>query len=234
MTGTQFKRYHDEGHGFVECSRRFGFQPRRLGQGDQARLDYAVAPAPFDDRRRRYDWAEIQALLRRGRTYRQCKAKFGFYTALGRRQCDEARSGPATTAMTCSTSAELAIVALVEQGQAASSEGLLRDRCAQCGICEWRGKPPRRFTSTTSTAYTDDQRLENLRMLCPNCHSQTETYGGRNIKRAGLAEQGREILCSITAGCQSRLVQLVERQPLNRMSVVRVHPREPRPYRLEA
>jgi 5-methylcytosine-specific restriction endonuclease McrA len=29
----------------------------------------------------------------------------------------------------------------------------------------------------------DDHRLENLRMLCPNCHSQTSTYGGRDVKR---------------------------------------------------
>ena len=27
-----------------------------------------------------------------------------------------------------------------------------------------------------------DNRLENLRILCPNCHSQTPTYAGRNIK----------------------------------------------------
>lgn len=29
----------------------------------------------------------------------------------------------------------------------------------------------------------NDHRLENLHMLCPNCHSQTETYAGRNAKR---------------------------------------------------
>ena len=28
-----------------------------------------------------------------------------------------------------------------------------------------------------------DNRLENLRFLCPNCHSQTETFRGRNIKK---------------------------------------------------
>ena len=28
-----------------------------------------------------------------------------------------------------------------------------------------------------------DNRLENLRILCPNCHSQTSTWGGRNIER---------------------------------------------------
>lgn len=26
----------------------------------------------------------------------------------------------------------------------------------------------------------DDHRIENLRFLCPNCHSQTSTYAGRN------------------------------------------------------
>ena len=28
----------------------------------------------------------------------------------------------------------------------------------------------------------DDNRVENLRFLCPNCHSQTDTFAGRNIK----------------------------------------------------
>lgn len=28
----------------------------------------------------------------------------------------------------------------------------------------------------------DDNRIENLRFLCPNCHSQTETYGGKSRK----------------------------------------------------
>jgi 5-methylcytosine-specific restriction endonuclease McrA len=27
-----------------------------------------------------------------------------------------------------------------------------------------------------------DNRIENLRFLCPNCHSQTETYTGKNMK----------------------------------------------------
>jgi predicted HNH restriction endonuclease len=28
-----------------------------------------------------------------------------------------------------------------------------------------------------------DNRVENLRLLCPNCHAQTDTYCGRNIRR---------------------------------------------------
>ena len=30
---------------------------------------------------------------------------------------------------------------------------------------------------------SDDNRLENLCFLCPNCHSQTDTFAGRNVKR---------------------------------------------------
>jgi len=29
----------------------------------------------------------------------------------------------------------------------------------------------------------NDNRIENLRFLCPNCHSQTETYGGKKNKK---------------------------------------------------
>ena len=25
-----------------------------------------------------------------------------------------------------------------------------------------------------------DHRIENLRLLCPNCHSQTDTFAGKN------------------------------------------------------
>ena len=28
----------------------------------------------------------------------------------------------------------------------------------------------------------DDNRIENLRFLCPNCHSQEDTYAARNRK----------------------------------------------------
>ena len=30
---------------------------------------------------------------------------------------------------------------------------------------------------------SDNNRVENLRLLCPNCHSQTETYGSKNKVR---------------------------------------------------
>ena len=60
--------------------------------------------------------------------------------------------------------------------------GLLPKACAHCGLDEWRGKPLSLHIDHIN-GVKNDHRLENLRMLCPNCHSQTETYGGRNVKR---------------------------------------------------
>lgn len=54
-------------------------------------------------------------------------------------------------------------------------EGILEYKCDECGITEWNGKP---ITLQLDHINGDnrDHRIENLRLLCPNCHSQTETY----------------------------------------------------------
>ncbi|MBA4064498.1 MAG: HNH endonuclease [Isosphaera sp.] len=48
-------------------------------------------------------------------------------------------------------------------------------RCGVCGIDEWRGKPLSLHLDHIN-GVSNDNRFENLRFLCPNCHSQTETY----------------------------------------------------------
>jgi hypothetical protein len=53
------------------------------------------------------------------------------------------------------------------------------DKCQVCGISEWRGKPLTLHLDHVNGVH-DDNRLPNLRFLCPNCHSQTDTYCGRN------------------------------------------------------
>lgn len=51
--------------------------------------------------------------------------------------------------------------------------------CEICQLTEWNGQ---KLTMHLDHINGDcwDHRLENLRMLCPNCHSQTHTYCGRN------------------------------------------------------
>ncbi len=71
-------------------------------------------------------------------------------------------------------------------------EGLLRTECEQCGLSEWRGKPLSVHIDHIN-GVKDDHRLENLRMLCPNCHSQTDTYGARNKGRWCLQDRPRPV-----------------------------------------
>lgn len=61
-------------------------------------------------------------------------------------------------------------------------EGLLEEGCAECSLGpEWRGRP---LTLQLDHVNGDpsDNRLENLRLLCPNCHTQTKNFTGRNIR----------------------------------------------------
>lgn len=52
--------------------------------------------------------------------------------------------------------------------------------CEWCGISEWRGQPAP-LTCDHINGINTDNRVENLRILCANCHSQTDTFCGRNI-----------------------------------------------------
>lgn len=58
--------------------------------------------------------------------------------------------------------------------------GLLEYKCFNCGnIGKWNGK---NLTLQLDhiNGVNNDHRIENLRFACPNCHSQTDTYGGKN------------------------------------------------------
>src|SRR5262249_40269480 len=50
-----------------------------------------------------------------------------------------------------------------------------RYQCGVCGISQWRGQPLRLHLDHLNGVHNDN-RVDNLRLLCPNCHSQTSTY----------------------------------------------------------
>lgn len=62
-------------------------------------------------------------------------------------------------------------------------ESAIEYKCIACGIDEWIGKRLN-LEIDHIDGNSNDNRIENLRFLCPNCHSQTHTFGfrGRNIK----------------------------------------------------
>lgn len=55
----------------------------------------------------------------------------------------------------------------------------IKYECVECGISEWKGKLLSLHLDHINGINNDD-REDNLRLLCPNCHSLTETYCGKN------------------------------------------------------
>jgi len=62
----------------------------------------------------------------------------------------------------------------------------------ECSICQmqpvWNGKELR-LQMDHINGVRNDHRLENLRLVCPNCHSQTETFGSKNKKKSFPSEE---------------------------------------------
>jgi ribosomal protein L13E len=172
----------DNGNGFVACQKNFGFTHTawikaikrgtlripRLGSGE-------------GDRRRRFDWSAIQRFYDAGNSYRKCRQEFGFsagsWTKAVRRGELRARARriPLPELLLKPRTRRTVKKYLLEAG-------ILSNVCEECGLSEWRGKPIT-IQVDHRNGIRDDHRFENLRMLCPNCHSQTDTFGARNLKR---------------------------------------------------
>lgn len=61
------------------------------------------------------------------------------------------------------------------------SERILPFECSSCKGTKWLDQPiPLELDHINGNSL--DNRLENLRLLCPNCHALTPTYRGKNIK----------------------------------------------------
>lgn len=82
---------------------------------------------------------------------------------------------------------------LVRNSDYSSTSGLKRKllnsnmfepKCYNCGLTDWLGNPIS-LQIDHINGVNNDHRLKNLRLLCPNCHSQTPTYAGKN-KRGSL------------------------------------------------
>lgn len=60
-------------------------------------------------------------------------------------------------------------------------EGVLEYKCSKCGnVGEWFGEKLV-LELDHIDGINNNHTLSNLRFLCPNCHSQTKTYKGKNI-----------------------------------------------------
>jgi 5-methylcytosine-specific restriction endonuclease McrA len=144
--------------------------------------------------RRRYDWKLIQAYYEEGHSVNDCVAYFGF----SKKSWHAAKQrGDIKTRPNAMPIEEL-LAAPRDRGHLKSrlrKEGLLPLRCGECGLGKWRGRPIA-LELHHINGHDQDDRLENLTLLCPNCHSQTDSWGGRNSNPLPLRDRapGREEL----------------------------------------
>jgi hypothetical protein len=174
MTREHVRRLLDEGQSLAEIAKTLAlskstvsYHARRLGLEPDARFA------------RRYDWRAIRSYYEAGHTVTECRERFGFDMSSW---VDALRRGDVVP-----LTPRERLEAYARRGRSLRRSslkrllldaGLKREACERCGIEEWRG---RRLTIALHHVNGDprDNRLENIRFLCPNCHSETENYGGR-------------------------------------------------------
>jgi 5-methylcytosine-specific restriction endonuclease McrA len=135
----------------------------------------------------RYDWSLIQTAVDGGLSMQQCMARFGFSRGAWGKAVQRGDLIPRDRQIPL----ESLFVAGAKRARGHLKRRLLRsglkqDRCERCGITEWRGEPLSMHLHHVNGDGLDN-RLENLELLCPNCHSQIDTYGGRNGHRRRTA-----------------------------------------------
>jgi hypothetical protein len=136
---------------------------------------------PVDERgARRYDWPAVQRFYDEGHSLRDCIARFGFSRQTWHAAVQRGAVLPRAYPMPIE---ELLVADTYRSRHNVKlrllREGLKKRRCERCGLAEWRGQP---LSMALHHINGDgqDNRLENLELLCPNCHAQTDNFSSRN------------------------------------------------------
>jgi HNH endonuclease/Helix-turn-helix domain of resolvase len=187
VTRERVARMLEGGSSISEVARVLGvskstvcYHARHLGYGADARFGT------------RYDWKAIAAFYDEGHSVNECMGRFGFSMSAW---ADAIRRGDVAPRPRAVSAAELLSgsrpAARGQLKRRLIAEGLKNPRCERCGITEWRG---RALTLALHHINGDgrDNRLENLALLCPNCHAQTPNFSGKNrrLRRIGAALVG--------------------------------------------
>ena len=152
-------------------------------------ISYHARQIGLGDARAKHDWAAIQAYYDSGHSQRECIRHFG----LDHGTWNKARKAGRLIA----EDRRIPIEELTRPGRETRRThlkmrllraGVLKNECYECGLTEWRGKPLS-LALDHINGVNNDNDPANLRLLCPNCHSQTDTFSGRNRVKRRLAQE---------------------------------------------
>jgi Zn finger protein HypA/HybF involved in hydrogenase expression len=98
---------------------------------------------------------------------------------------------------------------------------LIKYECSECGLGEiWNGKKIV-LQLEHKNGISNDNRLENLTFLCPNCHSQTDTFSGRRNNKVAKIKKGKggpkPWLRRVERPTKEKLEELVEKYPMTKI-----------------
>jgi len=177
----------DAGFSQAETARRLGISPATVSYHART-LGVPVR----EDCARRYDWKVVQNYYDAGHSARDCQRTFGFCSKTWH---DAVNRGAIVTRPQAAP-----LVTYLVSGRRTNrthlkrrllAEGLKENRCERCGIESWLGEP---LSMALHHVNGDglDNRLENLALLCPNCHAQTPNFSGRNRRLRAVAAVGED------------------------------------------
>lgn len=95
------------------------------------------------------------------------------------------------------------------------NEGYKEYKCENCGLSEWLGK-----SISLQLEHIDGNHqnnlLSNLKILCPNCHSQTDTFAGRNVNHNKTKREKRVKYVKEKVLKQSSVEKSIKLPPISR------------------